>query len=193
MVSKKRKPVPPGDPTSPDAPAGGEAAGGVVCAWCGRTLAAAPAATGTSHGLCAACARSLDVFPLEDLSEAPDAVLDALPFGVIRLDRGGHVIAYNRSESRLSGMRPARVMGRNFFTEVAPCTMVAAFRGRFERMMRSREPSRLAFTFLFTLRDGDRMVAIDLACSPARGIAQIVVKELGRVADGEAGGAPPAA
>ena len=38
------------------------------------------------------------------------------------MDRDGTVLGYNQRESQLSGLPPARVAGRNFFTDVGPCT-----------------------------------------------------------------------
>lgn len=55
------------------------------------------------------------------LKSAP-AELDALPFGVVRMDTKGVVEFYNTFESRLSGMSPETVLGKHFFTEIAPCT-----------------------------------------------------------------------
>jgi photoactive yellow protein len=48
--------------------------------------------------------------------------LDALPFGVIQMDRSGTVLHYNSTESRYSGLSRERVLGRHFFREVAPCS-----------------------------------------------------------------------
>jgi photoactive yellow protein len=59
---------------------------------------------------------------LDVLEDADDAALDAAPFGVISMTPEGVVTHYNTSESQLSGLSPARVVGRIFFTGVAPCT-----------------------------------------------------------------------
>ncbi len=59
---------------------------------------------------------------LDELALADAEQLDALPFGVVRMDLHGVVVNYNRSESELSGLPPARVIGREFFEQVAPCT-----------------------------------------------------------------------
>lgn len=47
--------------------------------------------------------------------------LDALPFGVVRLDAEGIVTFYSRTEAEQSGFRDRRAIGRNFFTQMAPC------------------------------------------------------------------------
>ena len=48
--------------------------------------------------------------------------LHDLPLGVIKLDDGGNIIFYSKGESKLSGFSADEVMGRHFFTDVAPCT-----------------------------------------------------------------------
>lgn len=47
--------------------------------------------------------------------------LDALDFGVVEMNHQGIVLRYNATESRYSGLPAERVVGRDFFTEVAPC------------------------------------------------------------------------
>lgn len=65
--------------------------------------------------------------------------LDALPQGAIQLDERGTIIKFNAYEGQLSGLTPRRVIGKNFFTEVAPCTDVAEFRGRFEAGVQAKK------------------------------------------------------
>ena len=76
--------------------------------------------------------------------------LDALPYGAIKLDREGRVLGYNAAEAELTGREPARVVGRNFFTEVAPCTQVREFHGRFAELVEHGAVNR-EFDFTFTL------------------------------------------
>ena len=59
------------------------------------------------------------------------AELDALPYGMIQLDSRGVILRYSQAESRLSGLTAAECVGRHLFDEVAPCTHVAEFYGRF--------------------------------------------------------------
>jgi photoactive yellow protein len=56
------------------------------------------------------------------LCTASAADLDRLPYGVIAMSLDGTVEAYNSTESRLAGLKAERVLGKNFFTSVAPCT-----------------------------------------------------------------------
>ncbi len=59
---------------------------------------------------------------LSALEAADEAALDRAPFGVISMTLAGVVTHYNLAESELSGLTPSRVVGRVFFTGVAPCT-----------------------------------------------------------------------
>jgi photoactive yellow protein len=58
---------------------------------------------------------------IEWLETASDEDLDGLPFGVVAMATDGIVVAYNKTESTIAGLRPERVIGRHFFSSVAPC------------------------------------------------------------------------
>jgi photoactive yellow protein len=73
---------------------------------------------------------------LPDLDRMSEGELDALPYGVIRLDRDGIVRFFNRAESRESGHPPRAVLGKHFFDAVAPCANLPAYRDRVEDVMR---------------------------------------------------------
>jgi photoactive yellow protein len=75
--------------------------------------------------------------PLHDLSLAEieamsPADLDALPFGVIGLDAAGMVAVYSAAEARYAGLTRESVLGRHFYTAVAPCMNNALVAGRLE-------------------------------------------------------------
>jgi photoactive yellow protein len=57
---------------------------------------------------------------------------DSLPYGIIRLDLDGRVLAYNRAESLYSGLKQQHVLGRDWFRDIAPCTNTAKFFGKFK-------------------------------------------------------------
>ena len=59
---------------------------------------------------------------LEWLETASPEDMNGLPFGVVRTDLQGKVTHYSRWESQFSGLESAGVVGRNFFTDVAPCS-----------------------------------------------------------------------
>lgn len=58
---------------------------------------------------------------LDWLLAATAVEIDALPFGVVTMATDGTVEHYNAAESRLAGLTQNRVLGRHFFTAVAPC------------------------------------------------------------------------
>lgn len=54
------------------------------------------------------------------LDDLDDGTLDELPFGIICLSRSGTVLRMNRTEAERSGIQRWRVIGRDFFADVAP-------------------------------------------------------------------------
>jgi photoactive yellow protein len=85
---------------------------------------------------------------LDRLEVADSAALDSLPFGVIGMAPDGTVTSYNAAESRLSGLTPANVIGRHFFSAVAPCTNNFMVANRFETEVTIDE----IIDYVFTLR-----------------------------------------
>ena len=76
-----------------------------------------------THAPPQAASGSFDMPGLFDWLEAATTdAIDTLPYGVITLASDGTVENYNRAEADLTGLTPSRVIGRNFFTSVAPCT-----------------------------------------------------------------------
>ena len=86
---------------------------------------------------------------MEVVGELDARQLDALPFGAIGLDRDGTILQYNAAESEISGRSREAVIGRNFFTEVAPCTNVQEFAGRFREGVQ-REELNHVFPYVFS-------------------------------------------
>ena len=66
------------------------------------------------------------------LDRLTDEELDALPYGVIRLDHHGVVRAFNRAESASAGGIP-RPIGRDFFADVCPSAEVPELWSRFQQ------------------------------------------------------------
>jgi photoactive yellow protein len=97
---------------------------------------------------------------VEELATARPEELDRLPFGVIRLARGGRIEAYSAAEEALSGKSRGDVVGKNFFREVAPCTGVAAFEGEVQKLYEGAGGKRASFTFVFKFPGGAVMVSI---------------------------------
>ena len=60
------------------------------------------------------------------------AQLDSLTFGVIQVDDLGTVKSYNKYESELGNTPIPEALGKNFFTQVAPCTNNRLIFGKFK-------------------------------------------------------------
>ena len=74
--------------------------------------------------------------------------LDALPYGMIQLDSRGVILRYSSAETRLSGLTADECVGRHFFDEIAPCTHVREFYGRFKEGVAAKQLD-VVFTFRF--------------------------------------------
>lgn len=92
---------------------------------------------------------------LERADQLAEEELDDLPVGMIQLDTTGKVLKYNQTESDLARMDKAAAVGRSFFDEVAPCTKVREFHGRFLDGVAARDLS-TTFEYEFRFRDGRR-------------------------------------
>jgi photoactive yellow protein len=89
--------------------------------------------------------------------------LDNLPVGVIELDRSGKILYCNKSQAELAGRKAATTVGLNFFYDVAPCTAVKAFQGRFNEFVENHDEKLIdPFDFVFDFPWGFRQVAITM-------------------------------
>jgi photoactive yellow protein len=84
------------------------------------------------------------------LADLPMAEIDVLPFGAIRIDENGTIRTYNQYEARLSRLDAARVIGKNFFRDIAPCTAVQAFEGRMRDFIASADVISTSFDYFFS-------------------------------------------
>lgn len=83
-----------------------------------------------------------------DLAKMKDQELDELAFGAIQVDKEGKILQYNAAEADITGRDPEKVKGKNFFTEVAPCTKTDEFYGKFKQGVESGELNTL-FEYVF--------------------------------------------
>ncbi len=101
--------------------------------------------------------------------------LDALPFGLVSMRPDGIVTHYNKAEARLAGLTPERVVGRNFFTAVAPCTNNFMVAHRFEA-----EPELDAVVeYVFTFRLAPMKVRLRLLKRAASAAMYLAVEPRG--------------
>jgi photoactive yellow protein len=97
----------------------------------------------------------------QDRPEIDFATLDLLPYGIIVVDEAGKILYYNAREEEIAGRRKEDVVGKNFFTEVAPCTQVQEFYGQFKETMQ-RVGLVASFDFHFPFPGRPREVEITL-------------------------------
>ncbi|KAB7646612.1 PAS domain-containing protein [Polymorphobacter fuscus] len=76
--------------------------------------------------------QSFDAISTAALHGMDDAGLDALSYGVIGLDRNGLVVVYNATEAALAGLSRSRVVGGQFFDNIAQCMNNFMVAQRFE-------------------------------------------------------------
>ncbi|CAH2602526.1 Phosphonate transporter [Rhodovastum atsumiense] len=88
--------------------------------------------------------------------------IDALPFGVVGMVPDGIVAIYNKAESSIAGLTPDRVIGRHFFSSVAPCTNNHMVAGRFD----SEPEIDDTIDYVFTLRMRSTPVRLRLLKHP---------------------------
>jgi photoactive yellow protein len=79
--------------------------------------------------------------------------LDSLDFGVVKVNDAGVIEIYNTYESQLANVSPSTAQGRNFFTQVAPCTNNRLVFGRFkEGVQQDSLDAELSYTLTYKMR-----------------------------------------
>ena len=86
--------------------------------------------------------------------------LDVLPFGVIVVDKDGTIVEYNAYEREMAQIGARPVIGLNFFRDIAPCTAIQEFQGRFREFLSSDETRIEPFEFLFPFTRGPQKVTV---------------------------------
>lgn len=113
---------------------------------------------------------------IERIERFTEGELDALPFGAIHLDRDGKILAFNQTEADLSGRRKENVLGKNFFTEVAPCTDVQGFAGKFREGVWTGQLYTV-FSYAFDYQMDPRNVWITLFYSTKTDTAWVFIRD----------------
>jgi photoactive yellow protein len=90
-----------------------------------------------------------------------DDDIDNLPFGAVLVDSLGRIVKYNKAEGDITGRDPKSVIGRNFFTEVAPCTDSPQFYGKFKEGVLSGELN-IVFDYIFNYKMNPTSVKIHM-------------------------------
>ncbi|MEF8792545.1 photoactive yellow protein [Thiohalorhabdus sp.] len=111
------------------------------------------------------------------LADMDGEAMNSLPFGVIRLDREGTILEYNLTEGQLTGTDPRKVMGQNFFRDVAPCTVNPQFYGRFVEGLEKGELDTV-FEYIFDHQMATERVKVHMRKSGGEDSVWILVKRL---------------
>jgi photoactive yellow protein len=114
---------------------------------------------------------------LREISELSKEELNALPFGAIKLDGKGNVCSFNDYEAKLTGRDPKNVIGKNFFTEVAPCTNVRSFAGRYMEGVEKGELHAI-FPYRFDFKMSPRDVTVTLFYHKQTDTGWVFVREI---------------
>jgi photoactive yellow protein len=134
-----------------------------------------------SYGICLTCLGDQFAQPIESVATLDEPTADRLPFGFIRMDHEGRIVAYNTRESALSGLSQTRVLGQNFFRTIAPCTCVDEFEGTLRKMIASSQAQRTQIEFLFKFnKQPSTMVDIAMTTDPASGYATLLIRKTGQ-------------
>lgn len=81
------------------------------------------------------------------------AEIDGLEVGVIKVDDTGVIEVYSARESQIAGVAIDAAEGRNFFTQVAPCTNNRLLFGRFKTGVTANELNfTLPYTFTYRMK-----------------------------------------
>ncbi len=90
---------------------------------------------------------------LGKLGSLDRASADRAPFGIVKVDNEGKILLYNKWESELAGISPDSAEGKNFFTDIAPCTNNKLVRGRFQSGIDSGNLDlEINYTFTYKMR-----------------------------------------
>jgi photoactive yellow protein len=111
------------------------------------------------------------------LNKLSNVEIDRLAFGAVQLDARGTILKYNAAEADITGRNAASVIGRNFFTEVAPCTNAPNFKGVFDAGVRSGELNTL-FEYVFDYNMAPTKVKIHMKKALSGDSYWIFVKRL---------------
>ncbi len=111
------------------------------------------------------------------MSKLSDKQIDGLAFGAIQLDATGKIMTYNAMEGQITGRDPGSVVGKNFFTAVAPCTNTPKFKGEFDKGVKAGSLNSV-FDYTFDYNMKPTKVRVHMKKALSGGTYWIFVKRL---------------
>jgi len=124
----------------------------------------------------------MDHAALSALARISEPEFQAAPFGGIIVDRTGKIEQYNAYESQLAQLAPERVIGKDFFHTVAPCTAVKAFEGRFYEFLELDDVVSESFAYFFPFAHEDANVIVSFVKRAGSESVLIVVERVDEAA-----------
>ncbi len=115
---------------------------------------------------------------MEALAQISVAELETAPFGGIIVDRDGTIREYNAYESSLAHLDREKVVGKDFFHHVAPCTAVAAFEGRFLEFLELDDVVSDSFAYFFPFDFDEVNVLVTFVKRAAADTVLIVIERV---------------
>ncbi len=111
--------------------------------------------------------------PFDTLESMNQDAMDQLDFGVIRMDKNGHIKAYNTYELELSGNQREEVLEKDFFQQIAPCTNNFMVAEKYQANIALDEE----IDYIFTYRMQPTKVKLRLLASPENSHQYLLVKK----------------
>lgn len=105
--------------------------------------------------------RFLDEDRIQEIIQLSEQQLDEIEYGVVKIDDRGVIEIYNKEESERANVAKNDAIGKNFFTQIAPCTNNGIFYGSFKNGLQTRQLD-LIFPYTFTYKMKPTPVKIHL-------------------------------
>lgn len=112
------------------------------------------------------------------LEHSDDEAVDALSFGVVRIDEGGRATRYNAYESRQAGLAKAEVLDQVFFDQIAPCMNNRMVAGRFAESRQTESALDTIIDYVLAFRSAITPVQLRLLYSPSFTCHYLLIQRL---------------
>ena len=100
--------------------------------------------------------------PVTEVLTMSEKELNSLPFGIIRINALGDILYYNNAQAVLAHREKLTTIGLNFFRDVAPCTDVKNFHGRFNDFVQLPQSKIEPFSFFFRFAWESKPVKVNI-------------------------------
>lgn len=108
------------------------------------------------------------------LANMPAQERNNLPYGIIKLGEDGTILEFNLMESTITGLDQSDVLGKNFFSEVAPCTKTPQFFGKFQEAF-EKQFLNTVFDYMFDYKMEPVRVKIHMIFAKTSGVGHVWV------------------